>query len=286
MNILEFEKFLLDNKFDTNKEFLKILKENFENELDLTYPNKNRKLTEEETIFEYFDDSIAQLFESLEGEIEDKEHCGNCCCSHVHTEEEVIEERVKNNRKVVYKLALYLLREGIHYEDLSQEGLLGLINAANFCKEASEFEKYKLYFIVKAMFEHIKKYAEYRELAFKEYIKKEKEELKKIKISLKVKSEEKEAELKKLEEENKEKHKLEIEKLENLSKNMFSYFNLKYRLSLREIEALSLYFALDSDKRKNFTDIENIMNINSDDVDKLLRESLFKLSVTDEKVEL
>ncbi len=280
MNILEFEKYLLDKNFSDEK-FLEDLEENFQEELKLCYPSKVRKLTNEETVYDYFDERITELFESL-GRKNDHEKSDCCTCD--FTEEEVLEKILEDNRKLVYRLALYLLRDGIHYDDLSQEGLLGLIKAANLYKDDEKFELYKGYFIIREMFKHIKAYSDYRDLSFKQYI--ELEKSKKIKISLKNLDEEKDKELKRLERENKLKYQSDIEKLESISKNIFKYSNLKYRLSFREIEILTLYFGLENEERKNFTDIENIMKISSDDVDKLLRESLFKLSVTDEKVEL
>lgn len=292
MDILEFEKYLLEKNLkdkNFNENFLENLKKDFKEKLNLIYSDKNRRLTDEETVYDYFDDTIAELFESLEQE---KENHDNCECHHCECEEEtkdienLIKERIEKNKKLVYKLGLYLLRGGIHYDDLTQDGLIGLIEASSSCEANQEFEKYKAYFIVKEMFNHINSYAEYRKLGFKQYIENEKNKPKKVKISLKNADDEKKEELKKLEQENKIKHKSEMQRLENISNTMFDYFNLKYRLSLREIEILTLYFGLDYEERKNFTDIQNIMKIDSDTLDKLLRESLFKLSVTNEKVEL
>ena len=105
-----------------------------------------------------------------------------------------------------------------------------------------------------------------------------------LEISLKDKS--KSEELKKLEKENKEKHIEEMKQLEKRAEYQFDYLNLKYRLGEREIEAISLYFGLDGHKRKNFSEIQSIMKIDNDTLDKIVKDALFKLSVVDEKVEL
>lgn len=287
MNILEFEKYLMDKNFK-EEDFLEDLERNFKEELNLSYPNKERKLTEEEIIADYFDPSIIELFESLEEDNNENIcECSSCNCS---KEDDVVEKttekRLSENRKLVYRLGLYLLRDGIHYDDLTQEGLLGLLKANYLYSEEDKFNLYKSYFIIKEMFEHIKKYVEYRELSFREYIKNEKDKPKKVKISLRNSDDEKKEELRKLELENELKHKADIKRLEDIVKKTFGYFNLKYRLSLREIELISLYFALKDTRSKSNSEIESILGLSSDDLEKLLKESFFKLSVTNEKVEL
>ena len=102
----------------------------------------------------------------------------------------------------------------------------------------------------------------------------------------KKKDKSKSVELKKLEKENKEKHIEEMKQLEKRAEYQFDYLNLKYRLGEREIEAISLYFGLDGHKRKNFSEIQSIMKIDNDTLDKIVKDALFKLSVVDEKVEL
>ena len=42
--------------------------------------------------------------------------------------------RVEKNLKKVYEMALYMLREGISYDDLTQEGIIGLIKAHELLK--------------------------------------------------------------------------------------------------------------------------------------------------------
>ena len=128
--------------------------------------------------------------------------------------------------------------------------------------------------------EYIDKYVH----GFKEYAEYEIHKENHPKISLKDKS--KSEELKKLEKANKEKHIEEMKHLEKRAESLFDYLNLKYRLGEKEIEALSLYFGLDGHKRKNFSEIQNIMKIDNDSLDKIVKDALFKLSVVDEKVEL
>lgn len=291
MKISDFEKYIVSNELSEDKfiEFLTTVKEN----LEFDY-NSFRKLTDEEIDYEFFDEYTIQFIEEFE--YVNEESCDGhkdriCFCNHeeVHyhfQHEEDKEKRFYSNVRYSHILALYLLREGIHYVDLVQEGLVGLVKANNLFENKEQFEKLKLYFIAKEMIESIKKYASYREIAFKQFIETEKEKEVKLKLSPKVKLKNRDEEIKKADLERKEEHKKEIKKLEELTKNMFSYFNLKYRLSIREIEVLSLYFGFDGRGKKNFSDIQNIMNLSSSEADKLLKESIFKLSVVDERVEI
>ena len=91
---------------------------------------------------------------------------------------------------------------------------------------------------------------------------------------------------KKLEKENKEKHIEEMKHLEKRAETLFDYLNLKYRLSKREIEVLILYYGLDGHKKKTFSQISEITKIDDDNLDKILKGAMFKLSNVDEKVEL
>ena len=92
--------------------------------------------------------------------------------------------------------------------------------------------------------------------------------------------------MKKLEKENKEKHVKEMKELERVIETMFDYPNLKYRLSDREIQVLTLYFGLNGHKKLDFADIALLTNIDKDSLDKILKDGIFKLSVVDEKVEI
>jgi len=172
----------------------------------------------------------------------------------------------------------------ISYDDLTQEGIIGLIKAHELFEDDKDFKLYKDYYIARAMFNYIESYANYRKTAFREYAEYEIHKENHPKISLKDKS--KSEELKKLEKENKEKHIEEMKQLEKRAEYQFDYLNLKYRLGEREIEAISLYFGLDGHKRKNFSEIQSIMKIDNDTLDKIVKDALFKLSVVDEKVEL
>ena len=177
-----------------------------------------------------------------------------------------------------------MLRDGILYQDLTQEGVIGLIKAHELFEDDKDFKLYKDYYIARAMFNYIESYANYRKAAFKEYAEYEIHKENHPKISLKDKS--KSEELKKLEKENKEKHIEEMKQLEKRAEYLFDYLNKKYRLAEREIQALSLYFGLDGHKRKNFSEIQDIMKVDNDSLDKIVKDALFKLSVVDEKVEL
>ena len=74
--------------------------------------------------------------------------------------------------------------------------------------------------------------------------------------------------------------------LEKRAETLFDYLNLKYRLSGREIEVLVLYYGLDGHSKKTFSQISEITKIDEDNLDKILKGAMFKLSNVDEKVEL
>lgn len=289
MKISNFEKYIVENQI--SDEILIKLLENINETLEYDFTS-SRKLTDEEIDYEYFDNFIIEFIESSVIDQENTEE--ECEChdhhkGHFHTHDnknETKEERFNDSMKQVHIMAMYLLRDGINYVDLVQEGLVGLVKANNLYSENLDFKKNKLYFVAKEMIEYIKKQSIERKLAFKQYIQAEKEKEVKLKLSPKVRLKERDETIKKAETEKKEEHKKEIERLEELTKGLFEYFNLKYRLSVREIEVLFLYFGLDGNGKKNFSDIEKAMGIPLDMVDKILKESIFKLSVGNEKVEI
>lgn len=288
MKISNFEKYIVENEIFDN-DLIKLL-ENINESLEYEY-NSTRKLSEEEIDYEYFDEFIVEFIESSIFDNENKDECESesCACGHHHHTQYINytkEERFNQSMREVHTMAMYLLREGISYIDLVQEGLVGLAKANNFYIENSDFMKYKLYFVAKEMIAFIKEQIIYKKSAFKQYIETEKEKEIKLKLSPKVRLKERDEEIKKAETEKREEHKKEIERLEELTKNLFEYHNLKYRLSIREIEVLALYFGLDNKGRKNFSDIEKSLGIELNIVDKLLKESIYKLSVVNEKVEI
>lgn len=274
MKLLSLEKYLLKNALN-DEEFKKLLVEISE-KLELENSSEDRKLTEEEIDYEYIDFLIAETLESLKDDVCNCEvECGipDCCGT-----------RVEKNLKKVYEIALYMLRDGISYEDLTQEGIIGLIKAHELFEEDKDFKLYKDYYIVKEMFDYINNYANYRKSAFKDYAEHEINKESHLKVSLKDKN--KSEELKKLEKENKEKHIEEMKHLEKKAETLFDYLNLKYRLSEREIEVLVLYYGLNEHKKKTFSQISELTKIDEDNLDKILKGAMFKLSNVDEKVEL
>lgn len=289
MKISNFEKYIVENQI-SDEILIKFL-ENINETLEYDFTS-SRKLTDEEIDYEYFDNFIIEFIESSVVEQENTEEECECHAhhkGHLHTHDnknETKEERFNDSMKQVHIMAMYLLRDGINYVDLVQEGLVGLVKANNLYSKNLDFKKNKLYFVAKEMIEYIKKQSIERKLAFKQYIQAEKEKEVKLKLSPKVRLKERNETIKKAEIEKKEEHKKEIERLEELTKGLFEYFNLKYRLSVREIEVLFLYFGLDGNGKKNFSDIEKAMGIPLDMVDKILKESIFKLSVGNEKVEI
>ena len=274
MKLLSLEKYLLKNNLD-DEEFKKLVSEISE-KLELEVVSEDRKLTDEEIDYEYIDFLIAKTLESLKDDVCTCEvECGipDCCGT-----------RVEKNLKKVYEMALYMLRDGISYDDLTQEGIIGLIKAHELFEEDKDFKLYKDYYIAREMFNYINNYANYRKSAFKDYAKHEIHKNSHLKVSLKDRD--KSEELKKLEKENKEKHIEEMKHLEKRAETLFDYLNLKYRLSKREIEVLILYYGLDGHKKKTFSQISEITKIDDERLDKLLKGAMFKLSTVEEKVEL
>ena len=270
MKLLSLEKYLLKNSLD-DEEFQKLVFEISE-KLELEALSEDRKLTDEEIDYEYIDFLIAETLESLKDDV--------CTCG----VEDCYGTRVEKNLKKVYEIALYMLRDGISYEDLTQEGIIGLIKAHELFEDDKDFKLYKDYYIAKEMFNYINNYANYRKSAFIDYAEHEIHKDSHLKVSLKDRD--KSEELKKLEKENKEKHIEEMKHLEKRAETLFDYLNLKYRLSEREIEVLVLYYGLDGHSKKTFSQISEITKIDEDSLDKILKGAMFKLSNVDEKVEL
>ena len=274
MKLLSLEKYLLKN--DINDEEFKKLVIEISEKLELEALSEGRKLTDEEIDYEYVDFLIAETLETLKDDVCKCEvECGvpDCCGT-----------RVEKNLKKVYEMALYMLRDGISYEDLTQEGIIGLIKAHELFEDDKDFKLYKDYYIAKEMFNYINNYANYRKSAFKDYAEHEIHKDSHLKVSLKDKD--KSEELKKLEKENKEKHIEEIKQLEKRAETLFDYLNLKYRLSEREIKVVVMYYGLDGHEKKAFSQIAEATKIDDDNLDKILKGAMFKLSNADEKVEL
>ena len=274
MKLLSLEKYLLKNNLD-DEEFKKLVSEISE-KLELEVVSEDRKLTDEEIDYEYIDFLIAETLETLKDDV--------CTCEDDCGVEDCCGTRVEKNLKKVYEMALYMLREGISYDDLTQEGIVGLIKAHELFEDDKDFKLYKDYYIAKEMFNYINNYVNYRKLAFKDYAKHEIHKDSHLKVSLKDRD--KSEELKKLEKENKEKHIEEMKQLEKRAETLFDYLNLKYRLSEREIKVLVMYYGLDGHEKKAFSQISEITKIDDDNLDKLLKGAMFKLSTVDEKVEL
>ena len=274
MKLLSLEKYLLKNNLD-NEEFKKLVSEISE-KLELEVVSEDRKLTDEDIDYEYIDFLIAETLESLKDDV--------CTCEDDCGVEDCCGTRVEKNLKKVYEMALYMLREGISYDDLTQEGIVGLIKAHELFEDDKDFKLYKDYYIAKEMFNYINNYANYRKAAFKDYAKHEIHKDSHLKVSLKDRD--KSEELKKLEKENKEKHIEEMKQLEKRAETLFDYLNLKYRLSEREIKVLVMYYGLDGHEKKTFSQIAEATKIDDDNLDKLLKGAMFKLSTVEEKVEL
>ena len=274
MKLLSLEKYLLENNID-DEEFKKLVIKISE-KLELEALSEDRKLTDEEIDYEYIDFLIAETLESLKDDV--------CSCEDDCGVEDCCGTRVEKNLKKVYEMALYMLREGISYEDLTQEGIIGLIKAHELFEDDKDFKLYKDYYIAREMFNYINNYANYRKSAFKDYAKHEIHKNNHLKVSLKDRN--KSEELKKLEKENKEKHIEEIKQLEKRAETLFDYLNLKYRLSEREIKVVVMYYGLDGHEKKAFSQIAEATKIDDDNLDKLLKGAMFKLSNVDEKVEL
>ena len=274
MKLFSLERYLLKNP-DMIEEDFKNLLIDISEPLELQLP-EDRKLTDEEIDYEYIDMLITETLENLKDDVcTCEKDCGvpDCCGT-----------RVEKNLKKVYQIALYMLRDGILYQDLTQEGVIGLIKAHELFEDDKDFKLYKDYYIAKEMFNYINNYVNYRKSAFKDYAKHEIHKDSHLKVSLKDRD--KSEELKKLEKENKEKHIEEMKQLEKRAETLFDYLNLKYRLSEREIRVLVMYYGLDGHEKKAFSQISEITKIDDDNLDKLLKGAMFKLSIVDEKVEL
>jgi len=137
--IKKLEEFIKDELSINDEEFKKLVIEISE-KLELEALSEGRKLTDEEIDYEYVDFLIAEILETLKDDVCKCEvECGvpDCCGT-----------RVEKNLKKVYEMALYMLREGISYEDLTQEGIIGLIKAHELFEDDKDFKLYKDYYIL------------------------------------------------------------------------------------------------------------------------------------------
>ena len=259
MKLLSLEKYLLENNID-DEEFKKLVIKISE-KLELEALSEDRKLTDEEIDYEYIDFLIAETLESLKDDV--------CTCEDDCGVEDCCGTRVEKNLKKVYEMALYMLREGISYDDLTQEGIIGLIKAHELFEEDKDFKLYKDYYIAREIFNYINNYANYRKSAFKDYAKHEIHKNNHLKVSLKDRNKSE-----------------ELKKLEKRAETLFDYLNLKYRLSEREIKVVVMYYGLDGHEKKAFSQIAEATKIDDDNLDKILKGAMFKLSTVDEKVEL
>ena len=259
MKLLSLEKYLLENNID-DEEFKKLVIKISE-KLELEALSEDRKLTDEEIDYEYIDFLIAETLESLKDDV--------CSCEDDCGVEDCCGTRVEKNLKKVYEMALYMLREGISYDDLTQEGIIGLIKAHELFEEDKDFKLYKDYYIAREMFNYINNYANYRKSAFKDYAKHEIHKNSHLKVSLKDRDKSE-----------------ELKKLEKRAETLFDYLNLKYRLSEREIKVVVMYYGLDGHEKKAFSQRAEATKIDDDNLDKILKGAMFKLSNVDEKVEL
>ena len=96
MNLLEFEEYLLKNNEIDDEKFKNFVEKT--KKLDLLPLSKNRKLTDEEIDYDYFDLLITETLENLKDDV--------CTCEHDCGVEDCCGRRVDKNLKKVYELGL------------------------------------------------------------------------------------------------------------------------------------------------------------------------------------
>lgn len=257
IDILEFEKNIIKD-LKTDEEFQQFLEENKNLKINYTYDNlKIADFDEEEAVLG--EEGVLEYLEEISTILEG-------------------EDKVTNFLPRVARLAFYYTREGINYLDIVQEGTMGLIKGIQFNFSDKDLDLW----IIREMVIYIYFKIESTKNEFRSFLRDKKEN-----YSTTLDEENKEAE------ENKEVYLTEkdilptleaIEKKEKIVTNRMGYEHLKNRLSLRQIEVLSLYFGLGCEKRFSIYEIEEKMNLPKGHTEKIFQYGLMILSSMEGKI--
>lgn len=252
MDILEFEKKII-TELKSDEEFFEFLEK--ERELEINFDYEWLKIAD-------FDEEEAVLGEDVLDYLEE-------VATIVETD-----DKITNFLPKVAKIGFHYTREGINYLDIVQEGTMGLIKGVQWNTPDEKLE----FWIIREMVNYIYSKIETTKNEFKSFLRDKKENY--------SNSEEKN-------EESGEVYLTEkdilptieaIEKKEKLVNSRMGYEYLKNRLSLRQIEILSLYFGFDCERRFSIYEIEEKMKLPKGHTEKIFQYGLMILSSMEGKI--
>lgn len=254
IDILEFEKKII-TELKSDEEFFEFLEQ--EKELEINFDYEWLKIAD-------FDEEEAILGEDVLEYLEE-------VATIIETD-----DKITNFLPKVAKIAFYYTREGINYLDIVQEGTMGLIKGV---QRNTPDEKLK-FWIIREMVNYIYSKIESTRNEFKSFLRDKKEN-----YSNSVEKIEKE--------ENKEIYLTEsdilpsieaIEKKEKIVNSKMGYEHLKNRLSIRQVEILSLYFGFECERRFSIYEIEEKMKLPKGHTEKIFQYGLMILSSMEGKI--
>lgn len=248
MKIKEFETLIIQSLYE-DEDFYEFINENavdFEEDLSEQKNTKYENYDNLETgTLEYFEE-ISQIDFLEEEELSKK----------IENLEENLEEIVTKNLRIVLKIGMLFLKEGIDYMDLVQEGTLELINCVkNFDQSRYlEFKKYAKINIARRMIIYINERLEENKSEFLRYFENTREEYS-----------------------SKEDIVEELTKKIKIIKSI-KFNNLYNTLNDLEFRIVEKYYGLNGEKSYSMFEIEKMYNIEKGDAEGIFQNSINKLS--------
>ena len=270
IKVLNLEKEILKNYIEDDK-FIQFMDENGKRKLDLDYEGLQLKELDEEDMEGLGEEEVLDYLEEIATITLDEKA-------------EDAESLVVKNLPVVASLAFYYLREGVAYLDMVQEGTMGLMKAIDTYspEKHGDFDNYKNYWIIREMVLFIDRKVMDIKNEFRSYFKNKKENFEHGHDHDHEESVEGDEVF--LTEKDLLPDVAAVEKRERLLEATMDFSHLKNRLSQRQIEVLNYYFGFGVDRRYSIFEIEQKMNLNSGDGEKIFEQSLFILSTMEGKM--
>ena len=270
IKVLNLEKEILKNYIEDDK-FIQFMDENGKRKLDLDYEGLQLKELDEEDMEGLGEEEVLDYLEEIATITLDEKA-------------EDAESLVVKNLPVVASLAFYYLREGVAYLDMVQEGTMGLMKAIDTYnpEKHGDFDNYKNYWIIREMVLFIDRKVMDIKNEFRSYFKSKKENFEHGHDHDHEESVEGDEVF--LTEKDLLPDVAAVEKRERLLEATMDFSHLKNRLSQRQIDVLNYYFGFGVDRRYSIYEIEQKMNLNSGDGEKIFEQSLFILSTMEGKM--
>lgn len=248
MNIKEFEKLIIQSLYEDG-DFYEFINENAVDFEENLREQKNTKYENYDNLetgtLEYFEE-ISQIGFLKEEELNKK----------LENVEENIEEIVTKNLRLVLKIGMLFLKEGIDYMDLVQEGTVELINCVKNFEQSRylEFEKYAKINIARKMIIYINERLEENKSEFLRYFENTREEYS-----------------------DKEDIVEELTKKIKIIKSI-NFSNLYNTLNDLEFKIVEKYYGLNEEKSYSMFEIEKMFNLEKGNAEGIFQNAINKLS--------